>query len=102
MVRCRTQRPEPIRALGLRQLHRKSGNFVRTIWNRATKHEADPKGVGHRWHECDLGGGDFRYLLISMTARRPAIWRKTQPDVRSRNPDQRDAAGTKYSSPYKL
>jgi hypothetical protein len=60
MVRCRTQRPEPIRALGLRQLHQKSGNFVRTTWNRATKHEADPKGVGHRWHECDLGVGDFQ------------------------------------------
>src|SRR6202035_2974871 len=101
MVRCRTQRPEPIRALGLRQLHQTSGNFVRTTWNRATKHEADPKGV-------DTGGTSAisvseisRYLLISMTARRPAVWRKTQPDVRSWNRDQRDAAGTKYSSPYK-
>ena len=60
MVRCRTQRPEPIGALGLRQLHQGSGNLVGATWNRAPKHEADLKGVGHKWHECDLGVGDFQ------------------------------------------
>jgi len=60
MVRCRTQRPEPIRALGLRHFIKNRGTLSGQLGTAPLNMKLTRKGIGHRWHECDLGIGDFQ------------------------------------------